>query len=63
MTEVAAELAARRHKVYGLRIADDPTNVATFAVVCPQHKVVGYRLTLVQARVVLSEHEGLHETA
>lgn len=60
MSEVGAELAARRHKVYGVRIADDPLNPAEFLVVCPRHKVIGRKLTLEEARNVLTAHELTH---
>lgn len=57
----AAEYSRTRSKVYGLRIADDPQNPASFLAVCPQHKILGRDLSIHQARQILHEHElGMH---
>jgi hypothetical protein len=61
MQATAADLARVRHKVYGLRVADDPQHPACFVVVCAQHKLIGANLTILQAREIMAEHaEGLH---
>jgi hypothetical protein len=60
MSAVSADLAAQRHRIYGVRVADDPQNPASFVVVCPLHKLIGRNLSLVEARTLLTDHELTH---
>jgi hypothetical protein len=60
VSEVANELARLQHEAVGTRITDDPKNPGDFAVVCSLHKVIGRKLNIVEARVLLADHVATH---